>query len=171
MKTNLEPKKNVTISFKTSAEDKTELQQIANEKQISRSELIASLLHAYKYNYDFIGKSSPKEEELKSKLKTVERENRKLNLSLENAEHRIEIEQRSSRKLFKENLEMTKTIFNLKEELKTASSEINRLVEALNANHKPKEKDQSDKKMLYGSLGSLALSGLLLSLIPSLFKN
>ncbi len=171
MKTNLEPKKNVTISFKTTAEDKTELQQIANEKQISRSELIASLLHAYKHNYDFIGKSSPKEEELKSRLKTVERENRKLNLSLENAEHRIEIEQRSSRKLFKENLEMNKTIFDLQEELKTTSLEIIRLNELINTNQTSNSSINDNSELIYTSIGTMILSGLTLFFIPSLFKN
>ncbi|MBO6879456.1 hypothetical protein [Winogradskyella sp.] len=166
----VETTRNVTLSFKTTSEEKTALQQIANEKQISRSELIASLVNAYKHHYDYIGKSSPKEEELKSKLKIIEKENRKLTLSLENAEHRIEMEQQSNRKHVKEQLRINKTIFDLQEELKTANSEISRITEILNANQ-PVAKDHKDARLLYGSLGSLLLSGLTLFFIPRLFNN
>ena len=161
--------KNVTLSFKTTAEEKTALQQIANEKQISRSELIASLVHAYKHNYDYIGKSSPKEEELKLKLKAVEKDNRKLALSVENAENRIEMEQKINRKYVKEQLGMNKTIFDLQEELKTANSEIARL-ETLYVN-RPVEQDNYDPRILYGSLGSLLISGLALLFAPKLFNS
>ena len=160
--------KNVTLSFKTTAEEKTALQQIANEKQISRSELIASLVHAYKKNYDYIGKTSPKEEELKSRLKSVEKENRNLNLSLENAEHRIEMEQNVNKKYVKEQQEMNKTIFDLQGELKTANIEISRLNEIIN---QPLKSNQYDSNLLYGSLGSLILSGISLILLPSLFRD
>lgn len=170
MENTMDTKKNVTLSFKTTAEEKTALQQIANEKQISRSELMASIVYAYKHNYDFIGKTSPKEEELKSQLKTVEKQNRKLNLSLENAEHRIEMEQKTNRNYVKEQLEMNKTIFDLHEELKTANLEISRLMTILNANQ-PTEQDNYDSRLLYGSLGSLIISGLTLILIPKLFNN
>jgi predicted RNase H-like nuclease (RuvC/YqgF family) len=160
--------KNVTLSFKTTAEEKTALQQIANDKQISRSELIASLVHAYKNNYDYIGKTSPKEEELKSRLKRVEKENRNLNLSLENAEHRIEMEQNTNKKFVKEQQEMNKTIFNLQDELKTTKFEISRLNEIIN---QPLKSNQYDSNLLYGSLGSLILSGISLILLPSLFRE
>ena len=49
--------RNVTISFKTTAEEKTALQQIANDKNISRSELIASIVNGFKNQYDYIGKT------------------------------------------------------------------------------------------------------------------
>jgi predicted RNase H-like nuclease (RuvC/YqgF family) len=160
--------KNVTLSFKTTAEEKTALQQIANDKQISRSELIASLVHAYKNNYDYIGKTSPKEEELKSRLKRVEKENRNLSLSLENAEHRIEMEQNTNKKYVKEQQEMNKTIFDLQGELKTANIEISRLNEIIN---QPLKFNQYDSNLLYGSLGSLILSGISLILLPSLFRD
>ena len=160
--------KNVTLSFKTTAEEKTALQQIANDKQISRSELIASLVHAYKNSYDYIGKTSPKEEELKSRLKRVEKENRNLNLSLENAEHRIEMEQNVNKKYVKEQQEMNKTIFDLQGELKTANVEISRLNEIIN---QPLKSNQYDSNLLYGSLGSLILSGISLILLPSLFRD
>ncbi|WCO01326.1 hypothetical protein [Psychroserpens ponticola] len=170
MENTTDTKKNVTMSFKTTTDEKTALQQIANEKQISRSELLASIVHAYKHSYDYIGKTSPKEEELKSQLKTVEKQNRKLNLSLENAEHRIEMEQKTNRNYVKEQLEMNKTIFDLHEELKTANMEISRLMITLNANESI-EQGNYDSRLLYGSLGSLVLSGLTLLFMPKLFNN
>ena len=63
--------RNVTISFKTTAEEKTALQQIANDKNISRSELIASIVNGFKNQYDYIGKTSPKEKELNEKLNNL----------------------------------------------------------------------------------------------------
>ncbi|MCK8482196.1 hypothetical protein [Psychroserpens algicola] len=170
MSNTIETTRNVTLSFKTTSEEKTALQQIANEKQISRSELIASLVNAYKYHYDYIGKSSPKEEELKSKLKITEKENRKLTLSLENAEHRIEMEQRLSRKHVKEQLRINKTLFDLQEELKIAKSEISKQMETFNSNQ-PLEQTTYDSQLLYSSLGSLIISGLTLLFIPKLFNN
>ena len=162
--------KNITLSFKTTAEEKTALQQIANERNISRSELIASLIYAYKYNYDFIGKTSPKEEELKLQLKDIEKENRKLNLAIENAEHRIEMEQKTNRKYIKEQLEMNKTTFDLQDELKIAHAEISRLNDVLNLNNENHSSDYNSE-LLYSSIGSLILSGLTLFLIPSIFKS
>ncbi|GFZ95117.1 hypothetical protein GCM10011531_28310 [Aquaticitalea lipolytica] len=166
----VESTKSITLSFKTTAEEKTALQQIANDRNISRSELIASLVYAYKNNYDFIGKTSPKEEELKLQLKDIEKENRKLNLAIENAEHRIEMEQKTNRKYIKKQLEMNKTIFDLQDELKIAHAEISRLNDVLNLN---KENHSSDynSELLYSSIGSLILSGLTLFLIPSIFKS
>lgn len=41
---NTQQLKNATLSFKTTAEEKTALQQIANEKRITRSELISSIV-------------------------------------------------------------------------------------------------------------------------------
>lgn len=160
--------KNVTLSFKTTTEDKTALQQIANQKQISRSELIASLVHAYKHSYDYIGKTSPIEEELTTNINVLEAKNRKLVLSLENAENRIELEQKSNRKLVNENLKLNKSIFDLKEKLKTSNFEISRLNELIN---EPSKYNSKDSEILYTSFGSLILSGISLILLPYLFKN
>lgn len=162
--------KNVTLSFKTTTEEKTALQQIAIEKQISRSELISSLVHAYKHSYDFIGKSSPREEELKLELEKVRKENRRLKLSIENATHRIEMEEKANRKYAKEQMKTNKTIFDLQEELKTSNSQISRLMETLTANQ-PIEKENNDFNLLYGSLGSLIISGLALFFAPKLFNG
>ena len=96
--------KSVTLSFKTTPEEKTALQQIANEKNITRSELIASLIGGYKHHYDYIGKASPREAELQTKLNEVNKQNRKLTFTLENAEHRIEMEQKANQKYVKEQL-------------------------------------------------------------------
>lgn len=162
--------KNVTLSFKTTAEEKTALQQIANEKNISRSELIASIVYNFKHSYDYIGKPSPREEQLKIQLKATQKEKRKIELSLENAENRIEMEQKANKKYVKEQFEMNKTIFDLQEELKTANSEISRLKKTLNANQ-PAENESYNPNLLYGSLGSLIISGLALFFAPKLFDS
>ncbi|MBL87627.1 MAG: hypothetical protein CMO82_13340 [Winogradskyella sp.] len=162
--------RNVTISFKTTAEEKTALQQIANDKNISRSELIASIVNGFKNQYDYIGKTSPKEKELNEKLNNLLKENRKLILSLENAEHRIEIEQKANQKYVKEQLEMNKTIFDMKGQLKTAKKDIASLNEQLISIEAP-NRDDTSPELLWGSLGSLLISGLALFFAPRLFNH
>lgn len=80
------------------------------------------------------------------------------------------MEQKVNRKYVKEQFEMNKIIFDLQEELKTANSEISRLMETLNTNQ-PIEQNNYDSRLLYGSLGSLIISGLTLFIMPSLFKD
>lgn len=162
--------KNVTLSFKTTPEEKTALQQIANEKNITRSELIASLVSEYKYHYDYIGKVSPREAELQTKLNEADKQNRKLTLAFENAENRIEIEQKANRKCVKEQLEMNKTIFDLQEELKTAKTEFDRLNEAMKV-REPFSEGNNDSILLIGSIGSMVLTGLTLIFMPTLLRR
>ena len=92
MTTELENVRNVTISTKVSAAEKIELQQIANDNNITRSELIYDLLSAYKNHYAYIGRTSPKEDKLLSELKNANRKVNKLSIELENAEVRIDME-------------------------------------------------------------------------------
>lgn len=170
MENTIDSMKNVTLSFKTTADEKTALQQIANEKQISRSELIASLIHAYKYNYDHIGKASPKEAELELQLENTTRQNRKLILGLENAENRIELEQKANQKYVQEQLDMNKIIFELKGQLKTANKDITSLKEQL-ISVQTADINDTNPQILWGSLGSLLISGLALFFAPRLFNH
>ncbi|WP_040254141.1 hypothetical protein [Psychroserpens mesophilus] len=170
MENTIDTNKNVTLSFKTTAEEKTALQQIANEKQISRSELIASLVHAFKHNYDYIGKTSPKEEELKSKLEISNKQNRKLTLALENAENRIEFVQKANRNYVKEQLEMNKTIFTVQDELNQKFNEIKKLNDLIDS-LRSQNQENNNSSLLYTSLSSSVLAGLTLIFFPVLFKN
>lgn len=162
--------KNVTLSFKTTTEEKTALQQIAIEKQISRSELISSLVYAYKHSYDFIGKSSPREEELKLELEKVWKENRRLKLSVENAEHRIDMEQKANRKYRIEQLEMNKTIFDLQVKLKGTHNEIFKLNERIKLIQVSTPKN-GNSEIMFNSMGSLILSGISLILMPFILSD
>lgn len=162
--------RSVTLSFKTTQEEKTALQQIALEKGISRSELMASIISAFKYNYDYIGKTSPREAELQSKLAEVNKQNRKLILALENAENRIELEQNSNRKFAKEQFGFNNRIYDLQENLKKANSEIDTMKASMNVNE-PVPEDNNDSMVLMGSIGSLVLTGLTLLFMPVVFKR
>ncbi|GAB4160336.1 MAG: hypothetical protein Tsb0033_16150 [Winogradskyella sp.] len=160
----------VTLSFKTTQEEKTALQQIALEKGISRSELMASIISAFKYKYDYIGKTSPREAELQSKLAEVNKQNRKLILALENAENRIELVQKSNSKYVKEQFQLNKTIFDLQGKLKNSNTEIANLneniksIQALGTNN-------DNPVILWSSMGSLLVSGLALLFAPKLFNS
>lgn len=159
-----------TLSFKTTQEDKIKLQQLANEKNVTRSEFVASVVHAYMPYYDFIGKAFPREQAFQKELEKVNRENRKLILELENANNRIDMEQRANRKFVGEQFKLNKTIFDLREELKTVNMEMYRLNEAIKSNQ-PIEKKNVDTNLLMGSIGSIVLSGLALMVAPVLFKK
>lgn len=162
--------KSVTLSFKTTQEEKTALQQIALEKGISRSELMASIVSGYKCHYDYIGKSSPREVELQTKLNEVNKQNRKLILALENAENRIELDQKAKSKYVKEQFQLNKTIFDLQGKLKNANTEIANLnehiksIQALGTNNE-------NPVILWSSMGSLLVSGLALLFAPKLFNS
>ena len=162
--------RNVTLSFKTTAEEKTALQQLANEKNISRSEFIASIVHGFKNQYDYIGKTSPKEEELNEKLNKVLKENRKLILSLENAEHRIEIEQKANQKYVNEQFELNKAVFDLQEKLKSAKRDITNLNDKLKS-FEIQQKDDSSNELIVTSIGSFIISTLALMFAPSLYNR
>lgn len=162
--------KSVTLSFKTTPEEKTALQQIANEKNITRSELIASLIGGYKHHYDYIGKASPREAELQTKLNEVNKQNRKLTFTLENAEHRIEMEQKANQKYVKEQLELNKTIFDLQGKLKKANTEVANLNEQIKS-IQAMEANNDNPVILWSSMGSLLVSGLALLFAPKLFNS
>ncbi len=157
-----------TISFKATADENIELQQIANEKNISKSELIHDILHAYKHYYDYIGKQSPKEEKLIEELNREKKQNRKFSLALENAEHRIEIEQSLNKKSQKDELRLNKTIFDLKEELKIKNGDLSELLVSKN---QLDDLLATDKNMYYSSLGTTILAGISLIFVPVLFRK
>lgn len=161
----------VTLSFKTTQEEKTALQQIALEKGISRSELMASLVSGYKNHYDYIGKSSPKEEALVEQLKSKEKENRKLRLSLENAQNRIELEQQEKSKRVEELMAKTRSIFQLKEELKSTNSKFSNLQKLMAQNETLASQGNKNSEQLYLSLGSMVLTGLSLFFLPIVFRD
>ncbi len=167
---NTRESKNVTLSFKTTPEEKTALQQIANEKNITRSELIASLVSGYKYHYDYIGKSSPREVELQTKLNEVIKQNRKLTFALENAENKIELDQNAKSKYVKEQFQLNKTIFDLQGKLKNANTEIANLNEHIKS-IQALETNNENPVILWSSMGSLLVSGLALLFAPKLFNS
>ena len=167
---NTQQLKNATLSFKTTAEEKTALQQIANEKRITRSELISSIVYAYKNHYDFIGKSSPKEESLSLELIQAKKENRRLSLKLENAEYRLEIENNLRKKNDRELFKKAQEVFDLQEQLKVLRSEVTNLKESLNTANLSKESHNVNPKLLYSSIGSLIVSGLTLLFMPKLMR-
>jgi chromosome segregation ATPase len=166
MKTPLEDVRNVTISTKVSAAEKIELQQIANDKKITRSELIYDLLNGYKNHYDYIGRISPKEEKLSTELKKATREVNKLSIELENAEVRLGIEQKEIIKLRDElhrlrnrNIDLNDEIAILKSENDDLQQQITNQEEILDSHNKNKG------DITIGSITLGAISGLLLTAI------
>lgn len=168
MTTELENVRNVTISTKVSAAEKIELQQIANDNNITRSELIYDLLSAYKNCYAYIGKTSPKEDKLSAELKNATREVNKLSIELENAQVRIEMErkeinkqQEEIHKLTNRNMDLKREVAKLKSERENLQQQIIKQEEIINS------QDKNDDNLPIGySVGALGLASLFI-----LFKN
>lgn len=158
-----------TVSFKASIAEKIDLQQRANEKNISPSEFVRSLVYAFKDHYDYIGKPFPREEKLIEQLKFERREVTKLKLAIENADNRVDIEQKNNRKLYQQQLNSQQEIFNLNKKLREKQEEINHLNSILTQRS---QKDASIKKTNAKEIlsGSAIGFGLML-LLGGVFKR
>ena len=159
----------ITSSFKISMAEKIDLQQRANEKNISSSEFVRSLVYGFKEYYDYIGKPFPREEKLLEELKFERREVNKLKITLENAVNRVEIEQQNNQKLHQQHLANQQEIFILNKKLKEKQKEItevNKIVTA-NVSKNASIKKANIKEILSGS----AIGFGILLLLGGIFKR
>lgn len=172
MKNIEKPKRNINISTKVTFEEKIDIQRIANEHNISPYELIYTLVMNFKDHYQYIGQKSPKEEKLLNVLEEEKKKNRKLNIALENAEHRIQIEQELSKNRQKEIFEQNNQLNKLKEDLKIKNKELKKLLDLKHQlDLQLNNENKNDKGIYYASLGSIILTGISLLLLPFMFKK
>jgi hypothetical protein len=116
------------------------------------------------------------EEKLADELEEEKKQNRKLTISLENAEHRVQIERELNKKLERSIFDLNRTLDQFKENMKTKD----RIFEELMlTNQKQEEKldkmDKMDKKndrvLYYSSLGAGILTGLSIIFLPFILKD
>jgi hypothetical protein len=168
MKNIAKPKRNINISTKVTFEEKRDIQRIANEHNISPYELIYTLVMNFMDHYQFIGQDSPKEEKFKNELELIQKRNRKLNIELENANYRVDIESKLREKIENERNDSRYENKQLSEELKNVKLELKKF------NEKEKEWDSEAKKvsqMTKLNIGSLALLGTSFLLFPYIIKK
>ena len=105
--------RNMTISLKVAAEEKIMLRRLAEKYKVSLSEFMYNLVMCFKNQYDYIGMLSPKEEKLAENLRLEKKKNAKLEVQIENADYRVEMEMNHRIQIQNENHELT---YQLKEE-------------------------------------------------------
>lgn len=169
MKIPLEDVRNVTISTKVSAAEKIELQQIATDKNMTRSELMYDLLSGFKNHYDYIGRSSPKEEKLSTELKKATREANKLSIELENVKVRLGMEIKEVKKQWDEIHRLQKRNIDLKGEITALQFENDDLQQQITNQEKILDSHNKNKGNL--SIGSIAFGVLSLLVLPEIFKK
>ena len=84
--------RNMTISLKVAAEGKIMLRRLAEKYKVTLSEFMYNLVMCFKNQYDYIGMLSPKEEKLAENLRLEKKKNAKLEVQIENADYRVEME-------------------------------------------------------------------------------
>jgi hypothetical protein len=84
--------RNMTISLKVAAEEKIMLRRLAEKYKVSLSEFMYNLVMCFKNQYDYIGMLSPKEEKLAENLRLEKKKNAKLEVQIENADFRVQME-------------------------------------------------------------------------------
>ena len=104
--------RNMTISLKVAAEEKIMLRRLAEKYKVSLSEFMYNLVMCFKNQYDYIGMLSPKEKKLAENLR-LEKKNDKLEVQIENAEFRVEMEMNHRIQIQNKNHELT---YQLKEQ-------------------------------------------------------
>ena len=163
-------KRNINIGTKVSFQEKHSIQRVANAHNISVYELIYTLVMNYKDQYEFIGQTSPKEEELLHALEVEKKKTRKFIQALENAEHRVEIEQELNKKVQNKVYELTRNINHLNAELKSKNGQVKDLL-VLKGKQDKILGNQRNKHLNYTSLGSMMLTGISLLIVPFIFKD
>lgn len=105
--------RNMTLSFKVAAEEKILLKQLAEKYNVSLSEFIYNLVICNKDQYEYIGKITPREEQLAKNLREEKKQNAKQAAAIENAVFRVDMERNRADKAIHEKDELT---YQLKEE-------------------------------------------------------
>ena len=105
--------RNMTISLKVAAEEKIMLKRLAEKYNVTLSEFLYNIVMCFKGLYAFIGRLTPREEKLAENLRLEKKKNVKLEVQIENAEFRVEMEMNHSIQIKNKNHELT---YQLKEE-------------------------------------------------------
>jgi beta-xylosidase len=161
--------RNMTISLKVAAEEKIMLKRLAEKHKVSLSEFMYNLVMCFKNQYDYIGMLSPKEEKLAENLRLEKKKNAKLEVQIENADYRVEMEMNHRIQIQNENHELT---YQLKEEKAINADQAVELKAANDTICKLKEiKNKLKRSSTENDLKNLAAGGLGLFAGFSLFRK
>ena len=151
--------RNMTISLKVAAEEKIMLRRLAEKNNVTLSEFLYNIVMCFKGLYAFIGRLTPREEKLAENLRLEKKKNAKLEVHIENADYRVEMEMNHRIQIQNDNHELT---YQLKEqkvinadqakELKR-QKEINQSLAVENNKLRSQKRDQQLKYAMAGAIG------------------
>ena len=130
--------RNMTISLKVAAEEKIMLRRLAEKYKVTLSEFLYNLVMCFKNQYEYIGMLSPKEEKLAENLRLEKKKNAKLEVQIENADYRVEMEMNHRIQIQNENHELT---YQLKEQKGINAEQAEELKRLTKINQVLKEKN------------------------------
>jgi len=84
--------RNMTLSTKTTINDKMELVRLAEKYGVTLSEFNYTILMSFKNQYEYIGKDNPEVDKLKEEIRKLKSKNTRLETNLENADYRVQME-------------------------------------------------------------------------------
>lgn len=114
--------RNCTVSFRTTSQHKLQLNRLSESSRLTLSEYVFHVVNSCAAPLDQITGEARAVSELREELRKLQLQNNQLNLKLENADKRVEIEQENAVKHMAIAMTLNETIINLETELAMAKS-------------------------------------------------
>ena len=150
--------RNMTLSTKVSARQKSEYVKLASQNGISVSEWVACIIESNKNKYGKEGDPTKREIELEKEIESIRKKNVRLKKDRESADYRVSLEMKRADKAVNERDEIR---YQLKEKI-VENDKLKNKIE----NHNPKFEEINDEKGFFGVfvsiLGAIALGSMIM---------
>ena len=150
--------RNMTLSTKVSARQKSEYVKLASQNGISVSEWVACIIESNKNKYGKEGDPTKREIELEKEIESIRKKNVRLKKDRESADYRVSLEMKRADKAVNERDEIR---YQLKEKIVENDMLKNKIEK-----HKPKFEEINDEKGFFGVfvsiLGAIALGSMIM---------
>ena len=139
--------RNMTLSTKVSARQKSEYVKLASQNGISVSEWVACIIESNKNKYGKEGDPTKREIELEKEIESIRKKNVRLKKDRESADYRVSLEMKRADKAVNERDEIR---YQLKEKIVENDMLKNKIEK-----HKPKFEEINDEKSFFGVFVSI----------------
>ena len=150
--------RNMTLSTKVSARQKSEYVKLAIQNGISVSEWVACIIESNKNKYGKEGDPTKREIELEKEIESIRKKNVRLKKDRESADYRVSLEMKRADKAVNERDEIR---YQLKEKIVENDMLKNKIEK-----HKPKFEEINDEKSFFGVfvsiLGAITLGSMIM---------
>ena len=150
--------RNMTLSTKVSARQKSEYVKLASQNGISVSEWVACIIESNKNKYGKEGDPTKREIELEKEIESIRKKNVRLKKDRESADYRVSLDMKRADKAIEERDEIR---YQLKEKIVENDMLKNKIEK-----HKPKFEEINDEKSFFGVfvsiLGAITLGSMIM---------